>query len=260
MNAIEIATPQAITTQPSTMAVDTPESLIRFALERGADVGTMERLLAMRRELKTEQAKEAFHNARSQFQSRCPVIVKCKAALGRDGKPMYHYAPLDAILEQTKSLREELGFSHSFSTKVDAGWVECICTLTHREGHSEASSFKVPATSKSPMMSDPQMYASALTFLQRYTFCASLGIATAMEDTDAKLEKQKQKGPMTATPAMRERMIAVFKEKGLLDKAFEFAINRGLIMPNASLETWPLDEVPTTKGEMDALLKAVNEV
>ncbi len=255
--ALELATPQAIAAAP---VADTPESLIRFALERGADVGTMERLMAMRRELKTEQAKEAFNCARSQFQSRCPVIVKSKAALGRDGKLMYNYAPFDAIIEQTKALREELGFSHSFSTKVESGWVECICTLTHKEGHSEQSSFKVPATSKSPMMSDPQMYASALTFLQRYTFCASLGIATAMEDTDAKLEKQKQKGPMTATPAMRDRMISLFKEKNLLDNAFELAINRGLIMPNASLETWPLDEVPTTKGEMESLLKAVSEV
>lgn len=183
------------------IAVRDPESLLRYALDKNADVGVIERLMAVRKELQAEAAKAAFDDAMREFQSRCPVITKTTPAVGRDGRPMYHYAAMEKILSETQALRGELGFSHTFDTKVDAGWVECFCIVKHRGGHEESRSFKVPATSKSPMMNDPQMYASALTFLQRYTFCASFGIGTAVQDMDGRTSEQKPAGPSRLAPA-----------------------------------------------------------
>ena len=52
------------------------EMLIAKAIDKNVPVETMERLLAMRRELKAEWAKAEFDKAMSVFQSDCPIIKK----------------------------------------------------------------------------------------------------------------------------------------------------------------------------------------
>ena len=52
------------------------ELLIKQAIDKNVPIETMERLLVMRRELKTEWAKEEFIKALAQFQKKCPVIKK----------------------------------------------------------------------------------------------------------------------------------------------------------------------------------------
>ena len=55
------------------------EVLIGQAIQKNVPVETMERLLAMRRELKAEWAKEQYDRAMAQFQADCPTIVKTKS-------------------------------------------------------------------------------------------------------------------------------------------------------------------------------------
>ena len=68
------------------------EALIAKAIEKNVSVETMERLLAMRRELKTEYAKEQFDNAMAKFQAKCPTIRKTKEVKTRAGVVAYRYA------------------------------------------------------------------------------------------------------------------------------------------------------------------------
>ena len=173
-----------------------PESILRFAIEHGASVETIERIMAVRRELKAEQAKAEFDMAMASFQSKCPVIIKSKAG----AKNYYRYAPLDDIVQQVRGLIKEHGFSYKITTDIDTGWVKAVCTVTHAAGHSETSEFKVPIDSKENAMSDPQRYAGAMTFAKRYAVCNSFGILTADEDTDA-AAKPKPAGPSTVASA-----------------------------------------------------------
>src|SRR5712691_9912361 len=145
----------------------------------------MERLLAMRRELKAEYAKEAFDHALSAFQSECPVIEKTKKVLNKDKTTTrYVYAPLETIIEQIKPLLRTHGFSYMVDANVEDKWVTAILKLTHELGHSETSSFKDPLDPES-YMNAPQRFASALTFAKRYAFCNALGILTGDEDDDS---------------------------------------------------------------------------
>ncbi len=178
------------------LAISDPESILRYAIDKGADVSVIERMLVVRDKLKAEASKAAYDAAMAAFQSECPVVKKEKAVVV-NGKTMYHYAPLDAVVSQTQALRDKHGFSHSMTTEVKPGWVKAICRVTHRLGHSELSEFEVPATSKSSLMNDPQMYAGALTFCKRYAFCNSFGILTADEDLDARTDRVKPAGPST---------------------------------------------------------------
>ncbi|MDD5590162.1 MAG: hypothetical protein PHQ47_03240, partial [Candidatus Portnoybacteria bacterium] len=54
------------------------EALIAQAIDKGVSVETMEKLLAMRKELKAEWAKEEFIKAMANFQKECPIIEKKK--------------------------------------------------------------------------------------------------------------------------------------------------------------------------------------
>ncbi|MDD5110852.1 MAG: ERF family protein [Patescibacteria group bacterium] len=160
-----------------------PEVLIAQAIEKGTPVETMERLLAMRRELRAEQAKEAYDRAMSAFQTECPTIEKTKKVLNKDKSVRYSYAPIDKIVEQVRPLLQKHGFSYTIDAPVEHGFVTAICKVTHELGHSVTSSFKIPID-KDSYMTAPQKFASALTFGKRYAFCNAFGILTGDEDDD----------------------------------------------------------------------------
>lgn len=191
----EVVPPAPTTPATNAIAVRDPESILRFAIESKADVGVIERMMAVRKELRSEQAKEAFDIALAAFQAECPTIEKRKAVKERGSDAArYWYAPLDDIVSQVREPLGRNGFSYSHETGQETGWVEAICIATHRLGHSKSAKFKVPIDPKA-YMSEPQKYASALTFAKRYTFCAVFGIMTGDEDNDAAGKPEKPPGP-----------------------------------------------------------------
>lgn len=176
-----------VTHTPMVVPELSAEGLIAQAITQGASVETMEKLMAMRRELKVEWAKEQFDSAMMMFQSECPIIKKTKsgAKIKDTGLPAYKYAPLDAIVLQTKKLIEKHGFSYKIDTKTLDGKVEATCIAKHKAGHQDQSTIEVPLGVKTGVMSDSQQVAAALTFAKRYAFCNVFGILTSDEDTDA---------------------------------------------------------------------------
>lgn len=162
------------------------ESLISKAIEHNLPVETMERLLAMRSQLKAEAAREAYFTALAGFQSECPVIRKTKLVRDKRGNPRYRYAPLDEIVKQAGPILKEYGFSYTIQTRHDKDLNAIIstCTLHHNEGHSETSEFTAPIDAEA-FMNEPQKYGSASSFSKRYAFCNATGILTSDEDDDA---------------------------------------------------------------------------
>lgn len=160
------------------------ESLIAQAINSKVDVGTMEKLLAMRRELKEEFAREAFNRAMAAFQSECPIIKKTKEVKTNDGDKAYGYAPIESIITQVRALIKKHGFSYSVNTETRENEVKSICRVTHEQGHSECTEMTVPIVLGTKIMSNVQKVASSLTFAKRYAFCNALGIMTGDEDTD----------------------------------------------------------------------------
>lgn len=183
-------TQQELTVRDAVTALDKPEQqrprsaedLLAMAIEKGADVSTLERLMVVRKEILAEQAKTAYFEALAAFQSECPVILK-QRPVQIPGGANYRYAPLDQIVQKVRPLMERYGFSHQEDSEITEGWVTAIVTITHRAGHSETKRFKVPSDTKAGM-SPQQKYGAAMTFATRYAFCAALGIRTADEDTD----------------------------------------------------------------------------
>lgn len=164
------------------------EAIITQAIANNVPIETMEKILAMRRELKQEYAKEQFNKSMSAFQAECPAIIKTKVVKTNSGQDAYRFAPLDAIIAQTKELIRAHGFSYRIQTETLTDSVKSTCIVQHSEGHSEQSSFEVPLGNRTNVMSQTQVVAAALTFAKRYAFCNAFGIMTSDEDTDAKKE------------------------------------------------------------------------
>lgn len=173
-----------------------PINLLQLAVERGASVDTIERMMAVRRELKAEKAKEEFDRSMAEFQSRCPTIEKTKFG----AKKAYKYAPIEEISEKTKQLRLELGFSYSLTAVTESEWVTATITVKHNNGHFERSEFKTPIDKANPMMTMPQRYTGAMTTAKRQAFCNAFGILTGDEDEDAHPPPETPQGPRTQAP------------------------------------------------------------
>lgn len=182
------------------------ERLLTLAIERGVDVETMERLLAMRRELKAEWAKERYDRALADFQAQCPIIRKDKIVREKEEKGggiRYRYASLASIVEQVRDGLRWAGFSYDLETQSAPGHVTAICRVHHVDGHERTSQFVAPVDTKA-YMSEPQRYASARTFAARYAFCDAFGIVTADQDDDAVAVGQPAAKPAPARPAAKK--------------------------------------------------------
>lgn len=170
------------------------ETLMSQAIEKNTPVETMERLLAVRRELKAEYSKEQFDKDMANFQGNCPIIKKTKAGgKTKGGYVAYYYAPLESIVSQTKEYIKSNNFSYSIQTQTLADKVKVTCTVKHIFGHSESSDVEVPLGTRTDIMSASQVVASALTFAKRYAFCNAFGILTGDDDDDSnstKVEKE----------------------------------------------------------------------
>lgn len=188
--------PLALEKAPPTQVIGiNVEALLEKAIDAKSAVEVLERLQAMRREVRAEQSKEAFDRAMADFQSECPIIEKKKAG----ARNAYRFAPLDAIVLQVRELIRKHGFSFTMSSEVSEGWVKALCKVTHESGHSEVSEFKAPVDDKNPMMTNPQRYGGSMTFAKRYAFCNAFGILTADEDIDGQ-DKTKVQGPSSKQP------------------------------------------------------------
>lgn len=161
------------------------EALLSQALAQGASIETLERLMALREKMRAEQAQQAFLEAMAGFQGDCPVIRK--DAKADAGKYKYKYAPLDTIITTIQPHLKRWGLLHTIDTQqVDEGnqsYQVATCTISHIQGHSQTSTFKVPID-KHATMNDMQKAASALTYAKRYALVNAYGIVTGDEDDD----------------------------------------------------------------------------
>lgn len=202
--------PLAVVEPQQKMAVDRPrsqmpsiniEALIDKAVDSKAAVEVVKELRAMLREDQAIAAKQAFDEAMSLFQTKCPVISKSKPVQDNSGKRLYAYAPIERIEEIIRPVEAECGFTHTFDQDVASreGWVIVKCKITHNLGHFIEKTAMFPLGTKTQIMSNTQQYAAALTFANRRVLGNAYGLVFAGEDNDGG-NKQKPAGPSTMRP------------------------------------------------------------
>lgn len=97
--AVAVATPAAPAAPPAAI---TPMDMLKVAVDRGADLEQLEKLMDLQERWEKNQAKKAFVEALSAFKADPPTVIKSKRA-GFDSKTTgnrteYAFAPLAAAV------------------------------------------------------------------------------------------------------------------------------------------------------------------
>ena len=169
------------------------EKMITQAITTGVPVETMERVLAMRKELKAEYAKEQYDLAMSGFQSECPIIKRVKeGSKTKGGQVAFKYAPLEVIIKEVQPIMRKYNLSYNFKPmKNEAGKLTDVrCYAMHIAGYSDYSEMPVTEGGGTSLMSGSQISAASITFAKRYAFCNIFGIVTEEEDDEKQLPKE----------------------------------------------------------------------
>lgn len=153
-----------------------PMVMLDRAVTSGASVEVLERLMGLQERHEANQARKAFNASMTSARADMPVILKAQEGHN------YKYEDLAAIAKAIDPILSSHGLSYRWNTESN-GEVKVTCVISHRDGHSESNSLTAPPDttgSKNPI----QALGSTVTYLQRYTLKAALGLS-ASKDTDA---------------------------------------------------------------------------
>lgn len=160
----------------------TPGDLVRYALDNGADIDKLEKLMAMQIQWEEREAKKAYVVAMADFKKNPPEIVKTK--LVEFSGTSYKHATLGDVAKAVIEALARHGFSHRWDvTQPGDGRIIVKCVITHEMGHSETNNMESGADN-SGKKNSIQAVASAITYMQRYTLLAAVGLATVDESDD----------------------------------------------------------------------------
>lgn len=209
----------------------------------------LERMLAMQERIEATQARRAFDQAISAAKGEIPEITKNRHVgfeSKREGgaKTDYRHEDFAQIARAVDPILAKHGLSYRFRTKQADARVEVTCVLAHRDGHSEETTLvsNVDASgNKNPI----QAIGSAITYLQRYTLKAALGLAVSNDD-DGSASGAQGGGKTTITEEQFTQLRELVEAAGADEGRFlrHFRIEQLAELPQARL------------GEADAMLRA----
>jgi len=145
------------------------------------DVAKLKELLDVQERWEANEAKKAFMVAMAEFKVTPPEILKDQTVSYK--QTSYKHASLHNVTSCINKALSEHGLTASWVTSQDKEFIKVTCKITHIMGHSEETSLTAaPDTSgsKNPI----QAIGSTVTYLQRYTLLALVGLATSDQDDD----------------------------------------------------------------------------
>jgi hypothetical protein len=190
----------------------------RVARDPGADMDKMMQLMSWRKEIMSEQKRAAFDEAMAAAKSEIPVIKKNRR-VGFDTKggdrTEYSHEDMGEIARTVDPILAKHGLSYRFrvSSEVNAP-VMVTCVVSHREGHSEETTLTA-GRDDSGKKNAIQQVGSTITYLQRYTLKAALGLAAAQDD-----DGRTSEAPDTITLEQVEQLLALADEVEADKEAF----------------------------------------
>jgi len=165
----------------------TPMAMLQIAVEQGADIDKLSKLMDLQERWQANEARKAFVAALTAFKEEPPTITKNKhVAFGGQGRggTAYDHATLDHVCDVIGKALSKHGLSHRWDVEQpDGGMIRVTCVLTHAMGHSESVSMQAGAD-QSGSKNNIQAVGSTSTYLQRYTLLAATGLAATGQDDD----------------------------------------------------------------------------
>lgn len=166
----------------------TPMEMLNRAVSQGADITVLEKLMTLQERWQAQQARRAFDDAIAAAKAEIPIIAKNREVdfTSPKGRTHYKYEDLAEIARVVTPILGKHGLSYRFRTTSNPGDpITVTCILSHRDGHFEENTL-CAARDESGNKNNIQAIGSSLTYLQRMTLKAALGLAAAEDDDGRK--------------------------------------------------------------------------
>lgn len=170
----------------SAVALTTPGELLRLAMQNGANIEMLERLLDLQQRFEEREAEKAMVQAMSAFK-REPIEIYKRKGVGYHTKEGdfigYKHAQLSDVTDAITPAMARHGLSFGWDVEQNGNQITVHCIVTHERGCSKKVTM-VGAPDTSGKKNAIQQVASTVTYLQRYTLLAVTGMSTKDEDDD----------------------------------------------------------------------------
>lgn len=186
--ALDIHEPQGRQVVSPAPEMITPLTMIDRALATGAAPETLEKLLALQERWEANQGRKAFDEAMAAAKAEIPTIRKNRTVdfSSSKGRTHYKHEDLAEIAATVNPILSKHGLSYRFkTTNAPNEPITVTCVVTHRLGYFEETTLSGPRDD-SGNKNAIQQVGSTLTYLQRMTLKAALGLAAAEDDDGQK--------------------------------------------------------------------------
>ena len=170
--------------QANLPAIRTPMEMLEIAINRNATPEALAQMMAMQERWEANQARKAFDEAMAAAKAEIPVIFKNRTVdfTSAKGRTSYRHEDLAGIARTVDPLLAKHGLSYRFrvSSSINEP-VTVTCIVAHRQGHSEETTL-MAGRDDTGNKNIIQQIGSTVTYLQRYTLKAALGLAASADD------------------------------------------------------------------------------
>jgi len=192
----------------------TPMQMAYQLAARGADAAAIREMLSVGREIERDQARREFDAALSEAKAEIPPIRKNRQVGFESRKPGsartdYRHEDLAEIARTVDPILGKHGLSYRFRTTAQPNEpISVTCIVSHRLGHSEENTLSA-GRDDSGNKNSIQQIGSTITYLQRYTLKAALGLAASNDDDGAQADAGD-----AITDEQRDSILALAAEVG----------------------------------------------
>jgi ERF superfamily len=187
----------------------TPMDLIARGQQSGASIEQMQQLFDLQLRYEANEARKAYNDAMSNFREECPTINRGRTVSHNNTR----FAGLAESIEAIRSILAKHGLSHQWKTRQDSALITVECIVTHRLGHSESTSLSA-SPDKSGGKNDIQAVGSTVSYLERYTLYAILGLSSKDMDDDGNGAGKGSAEVPTITEAQSSDLLALIENVG----------------------------------------------
>jgi hypothetical protein len=202
---------------PGTSPAGSMLQFIGMALQdERIDVGKLDALLRMQREVVADDARARFNAALLEAQREMPRVQKNGTIQLGERKGAIPFAQWEDVDSALRPIMQRHGFSLSFTSgpRPDGTGLIVTARLLHAAGHEQEYSMPLPAD-VGPGRNALQALGSSLSYGKRYLAEMIFNIVREGADDDGKLG-----GTAFITPAQKEEIIAKMAAVGADTRAF----------------------------------------
>jgi hypothetical protein len=159
----------------------------RLATNPQLNIEVLDRLLTARRQEEDRAAERAFNLAMSVAKGELQPVLKTRdvdypSKKEGGGRTKYKYENFADVAKVVDPVFAAHGLAYRFAIAQGGELVKVTCIVSHSDGYSERVTVESKVDPGSTGMSMVQALGSAMTYLQRYSLRAAIGLAAGVDD------------------------------------------------------------------------------